>query len=436
MLLHGNSSSYAISTSGLISAVLAQTQRKPLHYVLMANEPKNLFTNMAMAEDAAVPVCIPGLADFGALTAFDSSEPQSAEVRDEINATVEKLNLEVLAKRAKLASSQAVARSFAAALDGARTVYGSNLAADPLMLYLRKYYLLEILKSFNELQKSPAVNVRAAAVTYHFNVARNYSSIFTALGNQNFSALPSYSDFIRDPSRYVTGLKDIETNPFVQANIEPERTFFNNLLTQASNYAFVDFLIRKNLSAVVDAPAWVGYNDAHGEAMPSYLRELITTHATFTCFFALQRSLAAVPLPEGGTLLDVTMIAFSTDFDRMAFHEPREFDGSLVGKSIDVGTNHGFTASVLLAGYGVQGGKVVGDVHTGPNMHALFPEPNYKYLGPLPIDLQSGAVSPSGKMVNILAVAPTILSAFGATLPAQQVTDAVAVPAVVRKPSG
>ena len=74
----------------------------------------------------------------------------------------------------------------------------------------------------------------------------------------SFTNLPGYSEFIQNPNAYIVGLRDIETNPFARSKIEPERTFFGNLSTQASNYAFVDFLVRKNLSAVVDAPDWVG----------------------------------------------------------------------------------------------------------------------------------------------------------------------------------
>jgi hypothetical protein len=280
----------------------------------------------------------------------------------------------------------------------------------------------------------------------HYALWLKYSELFAAIlqivATKNFSALPSYEDFLKNPNSFLPSLKDIEGNFNISINqvnssaVLLASTLLTRLRTQASYFAFTDYLIRKNLSAVVDMPALPIYMDAHGALMFSYLDELVYHHATFASFFALQRSLARIQLPEGGTLLDATLISLHTDFDRRPFHEPLPLNQT---QPLAIGTDHGSTASLLLAGYGIQGERVVGGVHDGPGgTHSrAFPDlEKTPYLSPLPINPSDGKVSSSGRVPNILSVAPTLLSAFDAVLPAQQVTEFGVVPAVIKKESG
>jgi hypothetical protein len=446
MLIHGSVSSYAVSMSGIIAATLAQVDRRPLHYVLMATDPVKLFTNFAMAEDAAIPVCLDGVSDFASMTSLHAKDVTSQEIRAEIAQSVQKLSVEVLAKRAKLASSQTVARAFAASVEGANAIYGSGMAQDPEILYLRKYYFLEGLKAVKRLYEGNEDIKRRASIVIGAS-GWKYDATFESLLRvlPSYAGLPDYREFRADPNRYLASLRDIEENP---SFVSKGEHFYGNstaiahsaigwldrLRTQAGYYAFADFLIRRNLSAVVDVPAWPGMVDAHGGSAGDYLSELLSHHLTFAQFFAFQRSLQSVSLPEGGTLLDATLMVCHTEFDRKIHHEAKQSPGEADGP---IGTDHGGTASVLMAGYGVQGGRIVGGVHEG--LHSGSPTApflNGVFSGPLPIDPASGLPSPSGQVPNILSLAPSMVAAFGATLPAQQVTDFKAIPALLRGEKG
>jgi hypothetical protein len=439
MINQGNSSSYAVSFAGLTSALLARQKRLPLHYVLLSDTPTRLFTQFAMAEDAAIPICIADATQFQGLTSRDASEPANVDVIREIDSTVERLTRELMEKRAKLASSQRVASAFGASVEGSRFVYGSNLFNDPEFIYLQKYYFLEALKPFTSLSTANWLSSRASAVAWTRSTSWSYNHVLQGLSfaARHYSPLPSYEAFKSAPSSYLGSLADIAANPpqantpaaLTASNVSAAANFYlNRLRTQSWYYAFADFLVRRELSAVVDVPAWPGEMDAHGALVGSYLDETLSLQFTFGLFFALQRSLRTVPITGGGNLLDMTTIALHTEFDRYPYHESKTYEQrSLV---LPIGTNHAPSASILLAGAGIQGGRVVGGVHEGPASLGAFPRGSY--LEPLPIDHQSGQVSASGKKANILSIAPTVLAAFGGTLPPQQLTDFGVIPAVLK----
>ncbi len=433
-IIQGNTSTYAISCSGLISAALAQVERKPLHYVLMNQDAAALFTQLAMAEDAAVPICLGGLTDFGSFTARNADEPTDAGVLAEIQATVQKLTIDVLAARAKQASSQAVARAYGASLEGTQAVYGSNLSTDPELLYLKKYYFMVGLKALAGLIDIGGMRDRSSSIKYP-NTSSTYADLLQGFKDAVgfYQETPaSFEAYQASPSSY--NLADINSNPpSIPSICWSDSRAIGRLRSQAHFYALADFLIRRNLSAVVDVPGWPGMIDAHG-GDDNFMAELVSMHITQSLFFAMQRSFQAVTVPDqGGTLLDCTLIALHTEFDRYAYHESMIYtDHTKTDKSaVRAGTNHANSASILLAGYNIAGGRVVGGVHEGPA--SLAPFPGQGYLDPLPIDPSTGAVSSSGSLISILSIAPTLVDAFGTTLPPQQVTDSPIVPAVLNK---
>ena len=402
----------------------------------MATTPTTLFTNSAMTQDAAIPVCLEGLSGFAALTTLRASEPRDAEVQAEIQQTLEHLSLEVLAKQAKQASSKTIARAFSASIEGVQSVYGSSLSTDPELLYLKKYYYLTALKALADLASVGAVQNKSLQISVPGS-SWKYSDLLNGfqIAYAHYSALPDYETFRTSPSSFAASLADISGSPThvgsrsdLSTGRIPDKllSYLTQLRAQADYYAFADFLIRRNLSAVVDVPAWPGISistgwqttiDAHGGDI-NYCLELITMHATFAMFFGMQRSFQSVSVAEqGGTLLDCTTIALHTEFDRFAYHEMKTLAEHSAGTQVATGTNHAPSASLLLAGYHVAGGRVIGGVHEGPNMASSFP--SQSYLGPLPMDPQSGAVSSSGVVYDIQSIAPTLVDAFGAIFPIQ-----------------
>jgi hypothetical protein len=63
-------------------------------------------------------------------------------------------------------------------------------------------------------------------------------------------------------------------------------------------------------------------------------------------------------------------------------------------------------------------------------MTDLFP--GQKYLDPLPVNLSTGVPDASGQVPNILSLCPTVVAAFGGSLPPQQTTDYGAIPAILK----
>src|SRR5262249_51961209 len=136
-----------------------------------------------------------------------------------------------------------------------------------------------------------------------------------------------------------------------------------------------------------------------------------------------------VPLPQGGSLFDATLMIMHTELDRMPYIEPAP-GGSYSGP----GTNHGFSASAILAGYGIRGGTVIGDVHPGPFLQG-FGDPKAQYMQPLPIDPSTGLPKPldqGGRVQTVKAIFPTVLGIFGAQVPMEQLTEFSAVQAVIK----
>jgi hypothetical protein len=133
----------------------------------------------------------------------------------------------------------------------------------------------------------------------------------------------------------------------------------------------------------------------------------------------------AVPGTAGNNFLQHTTVVMTTEFDRTA----------LVYQSVAgsfPGTNHGNTASVILAGRGIRGGAVVGDFKTAPGAAGIYSShPGVEFQSGLPINLKTGLPDPSGTLVTSKSIFTTMLGIMGVEVPAQQITGGICVPAVL-----
>jgi hypothetical protein len=434
LILQGNSSSYAIGYAALISEALAEIDRRPLHYVLMAQDPTSLFTNFAMNKGDQIPICVPGRDQFEELTEVARDDLSDTRLRELLSRTVTTLSEAGLRDQLKRAPSKVSAGSFANSFGSASQIYGSNMLADPLFKWLRKYYLLAIARAYR--RASEDANISGRASEWEYSYATRYSGILSEIGSleTRLTPLPDLEGFLANPAPHLAALEEVNSIWTVIGadNYSPYTPSFvsvRGLETSAFNYAMADYLIRSNHTAVIDLPGWPGLCDAHGGAVGTNLDELLNMIATFALFRAMIRSFKRVPLPEGGTLFDATLIALHTEFDRWPYHNARGYTNA----GYNPGTNHADTASVVLAGMGIQGGRVVGRMHEGPKIHGA--EFGDGYLRPLPIDVRTGLplpVSQGGRVISTLAVMPTIMAAFGVAIPLQQITDWEAIPAVLR----
>jgi hypothetical protein len=168
--------------------------------------------------------------------------------------------------------------------------------------------------------------------------------------------------------------------------------------------------------------------DPHGGDVGSYMDEFCMQLRTWACLRNLVDRLKSTTVPEG-RLFDLTTVVFSTELDRLHYHN--------VGNatSTRVGTNHGETASVIMAGAGIRKGAVVGDFNHGPNVYPIASYGKDNYLKPVPIDptFGHGQADPKGEVTSTLSLLPTVLAAFGISVPPQQKSDHLAVAAVLAK---
>jgi uncharacterized protein (DUF1501 family) len=163
----------------------------------------------------------------------------------------------------------------------------------------------------------------------------------------------------------------------------------------AWKFAMADLLITNNYASVVD----LAFNT--GDAHSNNSEELRKLMILMTCYARFLGKLKA-----SGHLSKTTVAMFS-EFDRSAnLGVDTSFDNR--------GTEHNQTSSVLLAGYGVKRGKVIGDRMYGGSRDAA------------PLNLAEGYVR-----ANYAHVFPTFMKIFGVEIPANQITDASPVLQVV-----
>jgi hypothetical protein len=182
---------------------------------------------------------------------------------------------------------------------------------------------------------------------------------------------------------------------------------------------------------VIDIPT--ATDDAHDGSNAHIILLMITYSAYKTLLSNLKHG------DSSNNLLAKTTVAMWTELDRTP-------NWVINLDSYNRGTGHNGTTSVLLAGYGVNGGTVIGDVMTGPggdysstwNFNSANQTWNNNYAGgipyssAMPIDLNTGRVVPTGRIINEICILPTMLGIFGFAIPPQQINDGFAVPAVMK----
>jgi hypothetical protein len=436
LILQGNTSSYSLSFSSLIAQALARDNLRPLHYVMMANRPANLFTNSAMLEGNGIPICIPNLEQFKGMTQLDKNDLSSAGAQKALLETVQSLTSNVLGEKVKLPGSESITHSFGSHFSGANMIYGSDFSEHPEFRFLWKRYAVAMLKAVQNASKNQNLMNRAKLFTTRAHRNFYHDLPFSDFNKIKLAPLPTWEQVVKSLEIYKNDLNDFlqdMTRNSAQIHFT-SNYYWRRMVRQAYAYAFAfaDFLVRKDLSAVVDVPAWEGISDWHGE----HMEELYVLIGAFAGFNEMIKSLKEISLPgQGGTLFDATFMTLHTEFDRWAFHEPKGETASRLGIPQHIGTNHGSTASLLMAGYGVNRGKVVGEIHQGAGLHGAYGLSSNDYLRPLPIDPKTGQVKPiseGGQKISTLAILPTILKMFGVQVPLQQITNWEAIDAVIK----
>jgi hypothetical protein len=435
MINQGVSSSYAISFSGIVAGALYDGYTRPLPYVLVASSPDNLFINYAMNRGAQVPICVQDQTMFSGLTQVDPNDIQATDRRSLMNDAVRKLSSGLLASNSSLAASKKIAQSYGDSFAGAVAVGGSDMGNSVEFRYLYKKFLIEMLnKGVSAHNQNPTLDSIGLAV---LNDGRGNSySYISELTNtlSGLAPLPNLAAYLSKKNAAAAA----PGNATLQADLAAMKTTYLAGLTDidaliygyaaqarglAFNFAMANYLVENDIAGVVDIPGTLG-GDAHGGNLISILV------ATFTLagFRLLMENLRNHILPNGQTLLQATTLIMHTEMDR----EPQLTPSTPGGGDGVPGTNHGYSTTAILAGGGIRGGTVVGDLHRGPEHLNAYGQ---GWRTPLPIDVHTGKPKPlsdGGRLISTKAIFPTILAAFGVTIPAQQITDYDAVPAVLK----
>lgn len=379
---NGSLSGYAASYSTLIAHALAQSPDylRPLHFVQTTNTPAEFRSQFGFFTGPAIPINLASLDNWTRLSATDPADPINTDaLRGLLDGTM--TNLMGMTGQLKAPSRVRYEEDFGTNFNATKEIRNKNYATNPAYDF------------------TPTMDrYRSAVVSYIAKVLFDTRTAAAAReGLKNFSDLPTAEGALRDfLTRYFGGSLDSLVYP----------------------YAVADFLVRYDLSAVVDATARLGdfHDDNH--------RDFLQVMASLACFKELIGSLKATPVSptSSQSLFDVTTVMMSTEFDRTIHRYPQNSNGF-------PGTNHGVTSSTILTGYGVNSGKIVGARGSGP----LGPFASAGgYLQPLPIDFRTGKPSASGQIVNNTAIQPTILQIFGQSQPQQQNIGEKAVDAVIK----
>jgi hypothetical protein len=379
----GSLSGYAASYSTLIAKALAMSPDylRPLHYVQTTGTPVDFRSQVGFVTGAGVPINLPSNTDWIQLSATDPNDPIATQaLKTRFGTMFDKL---MTPSGMKPASAKKMTDEFGPSYDAAETVRNKNYGTSPAFLQIMESYKQAIIKDVAHV-------------------------MFNAPG----------SPFARE------GLKDFGTRlPTAAGGVGAFLTthFGGTLDAIVYPIAVAQYLVTQDLSAVVDCT--VRFGDFHNSNHVDFLQVVVATSA----LRKLLATLRTTPVAAGSSesLLDVTTVVMSTEFDRTVNRYPQDPAGA-------PGTNHGATVSMILAGYGVNRGKIIGGRGSGPAGTFGGLGAANRFNGPLPIDLTTGLPSGSGTLVDNGTIHPTILKIFGLIQPSQQFIGAQTLNAVIR----
>jgi hypothetical protein len=413
-MIHGSQSQYAISYSGLIAQALAAKYGKlQLNYVQLTETPAKYGANWAMSQGEQVPINVPDHDALVTLTQRSPQDFQNAGLYDQLNGSVQALGGQIGVNQLGLSRSKSIYNNFMSFFRGALAIssLGANIA--PLLEIWREYAEDGRIKmadmhgrAFIE-KISPEVSLPFLDQAYNYHC---YTPLTPGLTLDNASspmAGPvSDSNYAADQAK-INSFKAALTTPFAATSASlnlPEvagdrfapAQLRATIAQYAWKFALTEFLVTRGYSSVVDIA--IGMPDAHGDNSV----ELRQSMLIYTMWAKLLRRL------QLAGYLDRTLVTVFSEFDRTA--------GMLSEVSKDNrGTGHASTSSVLLAGYGIKQGTVVGDRAYGLSD------------GPTPIAYQPGR----NQIVDYQYYFPTIMKIFGVTIPPQQISEGEFVSAVM-----
>jgi hypothetical protein len=378
----GMRSQYASSFSCLIADALARERLRPLHYVQVAGEGA-IQGGMGMLRGPAEPIAVPDLATWNLLMQLPATDPLAA-ARDPMARALDSLLATATGSRLKLKTSKQAFESFVQAVRGIAQVRADYAVSGGQLTALVQAYRDDMIET---------------AIAHPFG--KRWETYFGVSLTE-----------LRKGAAGASGVQGL----------------LGTISTLSFRFALAEYLVKNDLAAVVDVAA--AFGDYHGNNVGEGLT-ILFDHVGMR---RLVTALKAVDLGDGRSLLDSTSVVMYTEFDRSPYYsylnaaDPR-----------NLGTDHGMSNSVVMAGMGFHGGRVIGGLyhHTGPCAETFGTKQNrnggvYRAGHTLPINLDTGVPDPNGKWAYAENLFPTLMSIFGVTIPPQQVTVHSAIPAARR----
>jgi hypothetical protein len=409
----GAFSNYAAGFSPLISIALAATSVPlPLHYAEADASQAALYTWPGMLTGYAIPVNLPWNSPtsntFADFTSALPHEITPAATLAQVDAATQAIEQATLGGTFRLASSKAFIQSFLASFQAMGLVYNSGMGTSPAFTGMVAAY---------ENWAVAALNAFATANSGLLNASTTSGLVYDGMYAGAFQSLNT------DIASMGTQL----TGSLTMAGIAS--TNLGLQIAQAAySFALAEYLITNNLTRVIDIGPMCLNHDGHTDNGA----ELASMLVKYAMLQALIRRLGSssttgtVPGTASHNFLQHTTIVMTTEFDRTP------------GISIGVpggypGTNHGATASVIMAGRGINVGKVFGDMLTSPpgtGKYAAFSS-YASSVGAgvgfaLPVDMTSGAPSTSGTVMTTKSIFNTVMAAFNVPVSGQQINGGIA----------
>jgi uncharacterized protein (DUF1501 family) len=236
---------------------------------------------------------------------------------------------------------------------------------------------------------------------------KNYQAT-NELANSRYATSAKFQETVAAYSTAITSIK----------NNHPFRSWFGGALDVTEHianlsfrFALAEFLVSEDLSTVVDILV-PGPGDFHNGADDECMFMLCTHAAYLTLIRRLKNKESKAG--SGISMLDSTTVLMHTEFDRHPL-----LSSLNPAQAAKVGTGHWErSTSILMAGHGVAGGRILGDFKRGSLPSAKYSSTDYSAFRPyypLPIDFTTGQVRPDGMIPSINAINPTIVSIFEAT---------------------
>jgi len=393
----GQFTNYAAGFSSLISMALAQTSAPlPLHYAEAAASQSAAWTWPGLLSGYAIPVNLPNAASFAGLTSFLPNELVPSSRLQMVSSAIQAISAATDSVGFRLSSSKSYFDSFLASYQGMTQVYGTGMGSSAAFLAIIAAYQTAAINALNNFYNTYGSSVVNASPSY----GNHFQGAFGSLGSDMAVPLTGALTFAGIASTALG----------------------QNIAQAAYSFALAEYLVINGLSRVIDVGPFCLNFDGHSDN-GSELVNLLVKYSMLQAIIRRMGNAAitgTVPGTASHNYLQHATIVMTTEFDRTPFVD-EELSGTYPG------TNHGATASVIMAGRGVNVGKVFGDwmpAQGAYGKYAAFASAA-SYAGPLPVDPVTGAPSPSGVIWTSKAIFNTVMAIFGVAIPGEQITGAV-----------